>query len=424
MRYCIILLMLLITAGCRKKDTGNGWDSVEKNKTVEIEVAYYAQGKAAEEMQKISTLFMEKNPHIQVNTTQSNWKGHYEKISAELAAGDAPDVFLLDSVFIPLYRDKGILEELTERASFLDEEKFPALKQLKIPDNRLYAIPQGIQVDVLYYNKDMFDAAGVDYPTDQWTLNDLAEAAVKLTNDEHFGFAIPPNNMRYGWYPLIRQFGGDILDESRKNSRIKSDPQVKKALEFMYRAWNTDRYVPGFEEMEGSLGMKSSTFFPREKVAMFYDSYVGVARLLDTGINYDVVIQPRMLNRYAAFIANCWVLNSSVSQEQKEAGWKFIEFYLSDEAQELHASMASSLPANREIMRKMLSDRSSAPQNKMAFLKTFEFASPMAENSVWTEQNKIVQGYLHSYFKQEISLEEFLEKAHEEHQALLDSYYK
>lgn len=431
----LILVMSLGLTACnnssKEKESENGDDVTTSNETdkdkekpVKIRVAYYAAGEAADTMAKIVDEFMKDNPGIEVETIQSNWGGHYERLKAELAAGAAPEVFLLDGVYIPQYAERGVLEDLTDRASSLDEEKYLGIKQLRNPEGKLYGIPQGIQVDVLYYNKDMFDEASVEYPTDEWTLDDLKEAAIKLTNEEHYGFAIPSNQLRYGWYPIIRQFGGDILDETRTQSTIASDPKVREAMEFIYDAWNTDKYVPEFDAMAGELTNKSHTYFPRKKVAMFYDAFVGTTRCNEAGINYDVVIQPKQEERYASFIANSWVLNSDIGEEEKEAGWKFMEYYLSEKAQKLHATVANSLPSNKAVMEEMLSDTTTVPANKKAFLDTFEFAATLAENAVWSEQNKVFQADLEKYLGDTISLDEFIELADKDVQKVLDDFYK
>ncbi|GMQ64580.1 ABC transporter substrate-binding protein [Vallitalea maricola] len=434
----LLVLIMVISVGLTACNNSSKKDEANKNEVttsekiddkelqapVKIRVAYYAAGQATQTMQKIVDEFMAENPNIEVETIQSNWSGHYERLKAELAAGAAPEVFLLDGVYIPQYAERGVLEDITERASGLDENKFLGIKQLRTPEGKLFGIPQGIQVDVLYYNKDMFDEAGVDYPTADWTLDDLREAAIKLTNDEHYGFAIPSNQLRYGWYPIIRQFGGDILDEDRKNSTIASDPKVKEAVKFMYDAWNTDKYVPEFEAMAGELTVKSHTYFPRQKVAMFYDAFVGTTRNNEAGVNYDVVIQPKQAEYYASFIANSWVLNANAGEAEKEAGWKYMEYYLSEKAQKLHATVADSLPSNKAVMEEMLSDTTTVPANKKAFLDTLEFAGTLAENAVWEEQNKVFQGALEKYLGNEISLDEFIQLADKDLQKVLDDFYK
>jgi len=413
----------LVFTGCQKNGTKTS-TSKAVEEVVNIRVAYYAVGEAAETMQKIVDLFMIKNPNIKIETFQSSWTGHYEKLRAELAAGDAPDVYLLDGVYIPQYAERGVLEDLTQRAAGLDEDNFLGLKQLRTPDNKLYGIPQGIQVDVLYYNKDMFDEAGLDYPTSDWTLDDLARNAKLLTNDDHWGFAIPLNQIRCGWYPIIRQFGGDFLDKTRTKSVIKTDKKIKEALVFMHDAFDKYKYVPNAEDMAGVLTSKAHTYFPREKVAMFYDCYVGVTRNNGAGINYDVVIQPKQNNRYASFIANSWVLNKKSDEAEKNAGWKFMEYYLSEEAQNLHIESANSLPANRAVMMKLLTDNTTNPENKLAFFETFGFAGTLAENAVWAEQNNAFQGHLSKYVSNEETLDEFINNTDKEIQSILDDFYK
>ena len=86
----------------------------------------------------------------------------------------------------PLYPDWQSRDVLLNLQPYLDAEPtlldgfYPVTLQAYKRDDGYYGLPRDFQTIVLYYNKDMFDAAGVVYPTDDWTMDDLREAAKAL----------------------------------------------------------------------------------------------------------------------------------------------------------------------------------------------------------------------------------------------------
>ena len=81
-----------------------------------------------------------------------------------------------------------ILLDLTDKVAAsekLEMDKFPSdIKEMYQYDGKTYAVPKDIDTIALWYNKDMFDEAGIAYPDDTWTWDDLYDAAVKLTKDD------------------------------------------------------------------------------------------------------------------------------------------------------------------------------------------------------------------------------------------------
>lgn len=415
----LIILLCLFSVSCEKQNV----NEVKKIERVVLNLSYYSAMGSGEAIEDIVNSFMEKHPGITITTERSNWSGHYEKLRAELAAGEGPDIYLLDGVFVDQYAHNGLIEDLTEFSKEIDEKSYLGIEELRYSDGRLYAIPQGIQVDVLYYNKDMFDEAGLEYPNEDWTLMDLEEASIKLTTDNRYGFSLPPNHIRYSWYPIIRQFGGDILDRDRRNSTIKSDPYVREAMEFIYKMWNENRSVPHFSDINAGFGENSATYFPRGLVAMYYDAYVGTNRI-EGRVNYDVVIQPKLRERYNSIIVNSWVINSEIPKRKKSEAWKFIKYYLSEDAQRVHANKSPSLPSMRGLIDEVITESKTLPEGKHAFLQALNYADDLAESAAWSEQNIIFETYLAQYLKDEINIDEFLSLSDEGVQKALDYYYK
>lgn len=424
----IILCLLLFGTGCtQQQQTSTSLNSKNKvqEEKIHIQIAYYGKEKQQEAFKSIFDGYMKKYPNVVIEPIASGWTEHFERINGEIIAGEGPAVYLLDGPFVSAYEARGILEELKVLENEMDLSQYYGIDRLRNSDGKLYAVPQGIQVDVLYYNKNMFDDAGVPYPTPQWTYEDLIDAAKKLTNDNQWGIAFP-NHVRYTWYPVVRQFGGDLLDDTRQNSTIASDPKVREALKFIYDTWHTYKVSPTFEDTLGKLGTNAKTYFPQQKVAMIYSNYSSISICNKEDIDYDVQTQPKQNSEenYASFIANTWVLNKNSSDAQKKAGLNFIKYYLSEEVQKVHAQGGDSLPANKKICKEVVLNLPNGPENKQAFLDTLEFADSLGENVVWEQWTSTFNNIFAEYLSKEITLDQCIEQADKAVQEVLDEYYK
>jgi len=164
--------------------------------------------------------FMELNPGIKVEL-ESIPDNYREKILTSIAAGTAPDVFLLDSGDVPAFVNNNVLLNLLPYAKRygVDLSAFypNVLKIAMIGDRLLYAFPKDFTPLVIYYDKDMFDKAGIPYPTSDWTWDDFYNIAKKLTVDEdgdgrtdQYGFVA--RKYYYLYSPFVWSNGGDFID--------------------------------------------------------------------------------------------------------------------------------------------------------------------------------------------------------------------
>ena len=133
---------------------------------------------------KIATSFEAAHPDIDVTVEVADWDSYWEKLRVQMAGGTPPDIFARDAPLYPDWQSRGVLLNLQP---YLDKEPtlldgvYPiTLSAYKTADG-IYGLPRDFQTIVLYYNKDMFDAAGQAYPNENWTWDDFRAAAKALT---------------------------------------------------------------------------------------------------------------------------------------------------------------------------------------------------------------------------------------------------
>ncbi len=175
--------------------------------------------------------FMAANPDITVNVTLV--PSFDETIQAAFASGDPPNVFYVDSSKLPDWAEAGVLASGEGMIENLDDH-YPSLLEAFTYNDTLYCPPKDSSIMALQYNKAMFDAAGIAYPDDTWTWDDLRAAAEALTGEtadgqKVLGLVTPPNIER--WLPFLYQAGGSVLSEDWTEVTLDSD-EAREALDF------------------------------------------------------------------------------------------------------------------------------------------------------------------------------------------------
>ncbi|MBC7814920.1 MAG: ABC transporter substrate-binding protein [Burkholderiales bacterium] len=179
--------------------------------------------------------FMEANPNIDVTIQYS--PDHATTMQAAFAATSdnvkPPEVFFVNSDKFSDWASAGVLAPAEENIEDV-EGIFPSLLNVFTYQGTLYCPPKDFSTLALLYNRDLFDAAGVEYPTADWTWDDLraASEALTTTNDageQVVGVVLPAELPR--WLPFLYQAGGAPFSEDMSATTINS-PEAQEALDF------------------------------------------------------------------------------------------------------------------------------------------------------------------------------------------------
>ena len=159
-----------------------------------------------------------------------DWDNYWTLLEAGASGGTMPDVFWMHSNTAQMYMENDILLDLDpyiEKDETMDLSKYyqGIVDLYTRSDGKHFAIPKDHDTIALLYNKDIFDQYGVDYPTADWTWEDMYEAAKKITegsNGDVYGLAMNTSNNQDGWYNLVYDYGGTFVGEDHKTSTIGS----------------------------------------------------------------------------------------------------------------------------------------------------------------------------------------------------------
>lgn len=398
--------------------------------SVEITIGYYEStgglGQTGQTMEALIQEFMAEHPHIKVNTSVAAYGAFFESLPVQLAAGVAPDVWLSDGVLVDQYAAQGFALDLTEMIEAeLNSDDYFGLEDNRDPNGRIWAFPQGLQSTAFYYNEDMFEAAGVDFPTADWTLNDVRAVARRLTVDKN-GDNVPDqygfrsiNHVTEGWFPILRAFGGGALDVSRQRSLFNS-PETLEALRFMVDMIHVDGTSPLPNAGFGGV----FNWFPQQLVAMQYGLYVRTFGANQAPFNYNVTVVPEgPAGRANPVIVNSWIINNGSSLAEKQAAWEWVKFFSGERAQTVWAELGEAVPINRQVAIDTFLTSDVAPAGRMAFIEGLAYSRPLDTNAVWSEWVNAATSALAPAFSGNTSVNEAALNAHQQVQLVLDSFY-
>jgi len=178
--FFILVMVSLLLAACGSKPAAT-------NGPVEITFTMWGAPEELAVWQAVVDDFHKANPNITVKVDVSDWDSYWTKLNTLIAGGTPPDVFAMDAPLFMDWQNRGALLNLQPYIdadpAFLSGIYPQTLSAYKTADG-YYGLPRDFQTIVLFYNKDMFDAAGVEYPTSDWTYDDMLAAAKKLTLDK------------------------------------------------------------------------------------------------------------------------------------------------------------------------------------------------------------------------------------------------
>lgn len=236
---CLLLSVLLLAAAQACASPRHG--------PAPLRVVFWAGVEEQAAEQANVDAFMQAHPGVQVSL-ESIPDSYLEKLVTAFAAKKPPDVLLLDSVVIPHFVDGGALLDLQpylaqdpplDPAQFFPQVWRIATRPREGGGEAVYALPKDFTPLAVYYNKRVFDAAGVAYPRDGWTWEDFRRTAQGLTRDTSGdGRTDTYGTLVYTWMganmPWFWQAGGDVLSpDGRTATGYLDSPECVRAVSFI-----------------------------------------------------------------------------------------------------------------------------------------------------------------------------------------------
>ncbi|GAA3282786.1 sugar ABC transporter substrate-binding protein [Dactylosporangium vinaceum] len=333
----LALAALLALAGCSKGSATK--DSSEGGVTTIHYLTFSAAPDHLKDLDDIKAAFEKTNPDIKIQVQTAAYKDYFTQLQTSIAGGTAPDTFELDYGNFVTYAQAGSLADLagpaandkTWQPSVLASSALDAFKR----DGKQYALPESFSTVVLIYNKALFDAAGVTYPTKDWKWSDETAAAQKLT-DKGKGVYGDFQPVTYNeFYKSVSQAGGSFLSADGKKATFNSAEGVAAAKWLIGKPGST---MPTLTEVGGTPDFDTN-LFKSGKLAMWHNGNWQFDALKDVPFGWDVVVEPGDTQRASAVFQNGVAV--SAQSGHKDAAFKWLN-YLTTSEQSVKSRISSS----------------------------------------------------------------------------------
>lgn len=345
---------------------------------------------------------------IKTKLSVVKWEEYWTMLEAAATGGSLPDVFWMHSNESERYMSNDILLDLTDKIAAseeIDTANYPEdIWGLYTYEEKYYAVPKDIDTIALWYNKTMFDEAGLDYPTADWTWDDMTEAAKKLTKADgsQYGIAMKENANQTGYYNMVYDNGGYIINEDKTKSGW-DDPKTIEGMQIM-ETWIKEGVMPSLETLSET---GEDVLFQSGKAAMTPQGSWMLSAFRDneyTAANCDVVELPKSAvtgRRSSIYNGLGWA--AAANTEHPEEAWKLIEYFGSEEGQIKQAELGITMSAYKGT-----SDAwaNSADFNLQAYLNMMDdmIIRPYSKSTViWENQDNEI---LKKVYTGEITMEE------------------
>ena len=364
----LLLLLVLLTSGIIR---------AQDSKTIT-----YMMWGSPEELavwQTIVDEFQALHPDIVVNVDVSDWTSYWDKLRTLYAGGTPPDVFAMDA---PLYPDWQSRDVLLNLQPYLDQDPtfldgfYPVTLEAYKRDDGYYGLPRDFQTITLFYNKDMFDAAGVDYPTDKWTLDDLRTAAKSLTKDsdgdgvtDQWGFATDLYDMELFWSEAIWEYGGEIISPDYTKTLLGEGKAVD-AWNFIADMALTDKSIPDPDQSSQFGGDP----FAAGVAAMTTIGHWVVPQYSQLGFKWDVAPMPSGPEGRVTSINSAGFVVAKDSKNP-DAAWEFVKYATGQSGQTRLAELGFAIPVLQSVAESPIYlEQKTAPIDHKVFLDALEYA--------------------------------------------------
>jgi multiple sugar transport system substrate-binding protein len=326
--------------------------------------------------------FHEQNPGIRIRWENTPWTEYWTKLQTEAAAGTIPDVVGMVSMYSQQYIRQNTLKPLNtyiEREPDVNVDDFwPVIMPAYRWEGETYAFPYDLSTMAIFYNKNLFDEAGVAYPTGSWTWDEFLDACQKMTKDTGSG-----RIDQWGWLLPIFDWTIDVPLSTNGASWFNEDdtictmdtPEAIETVQWLADLRLVHGVVPTIAE-QGDVplfetGRAAMTWGNPEAVQVIA-TRVGPPRENDKFL-WDVALFPHKVKDGNAVAGGSFAIGTTT--EHPEEAWKFVKFYTSAPILEEMVGVPSrGIPGRASVSQSLITDTN--PEHQQFFLDVLDYASP------------------------------------------------
>lgn len=369
-----------------------------------------------------------KNIVIRINKVPcTGWPEYYQKVITQMAGGSAPDIGRIAESYMPMLIDKGQVTDLTDYVKKdLDLNQYyeKTFENSAYVDGRYYGLPSGLNYYLVYYNKDMLDAASVDYPSGDWSdaasFEEFRETAKALTGGEGaektYGFSAGPYMAAVGMFN--KSLGGNnVFDESGKPSM--NDETSKAVYEWFDEMLREDYSMP---RPTDTKVMSAFDMFKAGRLGMILDGtwWLGsIKDITDFRVGIAAIPAGNGGEAYTSQFVDSFVLFKG-SKHEAEA-WEALKAIMSTEAfQALAETGVGGVPVVKDVANAVIDESLGSAvdtEDKKCAEEGMNHTIKVPYNSYYQEADQKVNNVMDEWLLGKITSDQFADNVQ---QILLD----
>lgn len=343
----------LALSGCAGQGSGGGDETTSDGKIV-LDFWNGFTGPDGPALEQVIDDFNASQDEIEVKANIMPWDTLYQKVLTSVAGNDGPDIIAMSASRIPQFADEGLfmpVDDFYEDAANETDAITPAAVEASMYDGANYGVPVNYAPMMMYYNKDLFTAAGLDPEAPPTTWDEFAAMVPQLTVDENgdgkpeqYAIALADHETVPIFPSLLWGTGGAIVSEDGSTSELDS-PESLEALEFWIDLVRNQQASP-----VGLSGADADKLFQTGKAAIEIVGPWMTTGFEEAGLNFGLA-KPFAGPSSDAILADVvsMGLPSNASDEVKQAAYEFFAYWNSPEGQITWANGSGFPPTRADV---------------------------------------------------------------------------
>ncbi|AQS54806.1 ABC transporter substrate-binding protein [Novibacillus thermophilus] len=379
MRKILLVLMALLMAFSLAACSSSSDDATadQEDGNITLRVAWWGSQTRHDKTMEVIKMYEKENPHVTIETEFTGYDGYWEKMAAQAAGGNLPDVIQQDfGEYMTQYSEKGLLADLDEFVDngTIDVSHFDDLLiDSGVMDGQLKGIPLGMNAYAVMYDPEMLESAGIELPSMEWSWDEFKDIAKKAAEVYDYGSSDFADN-RHGFEVFARQHGQSLFTED--GSALGFDDEVLTGYWKLLLELQEEGIIPPpdvaleYVEVENSLLSHGK--------APFQIRWSNQAVAVASTVGKDLKMATIPGDVKGLFVKPAMFFSISETSDKKEEAAKFINFFVNNvEAQKVQ-ELDRGVPPSSNVREEMVDNLSATDRETFDYIDyLLEKASPI-----------------------------------------------
>lgn len=372
-----------------------------------IRFRYWGDVKETSIIKDLVSRFEATHPGVHVSAERApSGTPYVQKVLVEFAGGTPPDVLFVETNIFVTLANKGVLMPLDgfirRDHSFHLSDYYPEIVDRFTVDHKTYTIPRDIApVACIYYNKQLFDAAGVPYPSDDWSWSDDPARFQKPGFDPNKDFLsvckrltrTDPKTGRttqfavdVAYDPFVYSTGGNFTNSVKHPTRVTlQDPRTLHGIQFRADLINKYRVMPSPTDYS-SMGVGAADLFLTGRLAMYHSGIWNTPQFRDIrSFDWDVAMFPKGPTGIRAFGTGGSGYGIARGTKHPDAAWELVKYLAGPDGEAALARTGLAQPAIKRLAESPVWLDGRKPAHKIITTRAVPFIVFQPFTPVWPE---------------------------------------